>query len=76
MADYLADIQADIANASAIDEGLKRGIEYRVPAGCIVELDAAYAGTPIGSIITPSSGASMQPTENDCCQACRYMMVT
>lgn len=71
LADYLAEIRAELGNASAINGGLKMGIEYRLPSGCIVELDALYAGDPIGQIITPSSRSTRQPTEEDCCQACR-----
>jgi len=29
LAEYLADMQADVANSSQIDGGLKKGIEYR-----------------------------------------------
>jgi len=71
LAGYLAEIQADVANSSAIDGGLKKGIEYRLPSGCIVELDALYSGALIGPLVDFSLGASKQPTEDDCCRACQ-----
>ena len=72
---YLNDIQEDIANASMIDDGLKKGIEYRVPSGCIIELDALYAGVDVGGITNLTQGATKQPTEDDCCQACRSQLL-
>jgi len=74
LAEYLADMQADVANSSQIDGGLKKGIEYRVPGGCIVELDALYAGEAIGPPVVLGPGINLaggQPTEDDCCRACR-----
>ena len=68
---YLNDVQDDIANSSMIDDGLKKGIEYRVPSGCIIELDAVYAGDNVGGVTNLVNGATKQPTEDDCCQACR-----
>lgn len=72
--DYLTDIQEDLANASTIDNGLKKGIEYRVPSGCIVELDALYAGDAVGGVTNLTSGTTKQPTEDDCCQACKSVV--
>lgn len=69
--DYLGTVQANITNASTIDNGLKKGIEYRVPSGCIIELDALYAGDNVGGITDLAQGATKQPTEDDCCQACK-----
>ena len=70
---YLNDIQDDIANASMIDNGLKKGIEYRVPSGCIIELDALYAGDNVGGVTNLANGATKQPTEDDCCSACKLV---
>ena len=52
-------------------------VPCRVPSGCIVELDALYSGEAIGAPLVLSQGAmGMQPTEDDCCQACRYFCPT
>lgn len=59
------------SNSSDIDGGLKKGIEYRVPSGCTIELDASYAGDALGGVVNLSQGASKQPTEDNCCQLCR-----
>ena len=73
LVDYLGSIQGNISNPSTIDGGLKKGIEYRVPSGCIIELDALYAGDDVGDSTNLTQGATKQPTEDDCCQACKWV---
>lgn len=72
LVEYLDVIEGIISNASDIDGGLKKGIEYRVGAGCIIEIDAYYAGVDVAAPapIVVSNGS--MPTISDCCLSCRH----
>lgn len=73
LVDYLNRVAGLVANTTDIDGGLKKGIEYRVPSGCIIESDAYYAGDTLTYPSLGGGGNSTMPNENDCCLACKYV---
>ena len=71
LVDYLEAVQEIVSNASNIDGGLKQGIEYRIAQGCIIEIDAYYAGQNLTAPAVIATSNNSMPTVADCCLACK-----